>query len=45
MDKGGMMSRLCGGSTDFLLKDELEEETPCAAAQEDDTPLRRVTMK
>lgn len=45
MDKVVMMSRLFGISTDFLLKDELEEEAPCAAAQEDDTPLRRVTMK
>ena len=45
MDKAVMMSRLFGGSTDFLLKDELEEETPCAAAQDDDTPLCRVTMK
>ena len=45
MDKVVMMSRLFGISTDFLLKDELEEETPCAAAQDDDTPLRRVTMK
>lgn len=44
MDKVVMMSRLFGVSTDFLLKDELEEETPCAAAQDDDTPLRRVTM-
>lgn len=35
MDKVVMMSRLFGVSTDFLLKDELE----------DDTPLRRVTMK
>ena len=45
MDKVVQMSRLFGVSTDFLLKDELEEETPCAAAQDDDTPLRRVTMK
>lgn len=45
MDKVVMMSRLFGVSTDFLLKDELEEETPCAAAQDDDTPLCRVTMK
>jgi len=45
MDKVVMMSRLFGVTTDYLLKDELEEETPCAAAQEDDTPLRRVTMK
>ena len=44
MDKVVMMSRLFGVSTDFLLKDELEEETPCAAAQDDDAPLRRVTM-
>ena len=44
MDKVVQMSRLFGVSTDFLLKDELEEEAPCAAAQEDDTPLRRVTM-
>lgn len=33
MDKVVMMSRLFGVSTDFLLKDELEEETPCAAAR------------
>lgn len=45
MDKVVMMSRLFGVSTDFLLKDELEEEAPCAAAQDDDTSLRRVTMK
>lgn len=32
MDKVVQMSRLFGVSTDFLLKDELEEETPCAAA-------------
>lgn len=44
MDKVVMMSRLFGVSTDFLLKDELEEETPCAAAQDDDTPLRRVSL-
>lgn len=44
MDKVVMMSRLFGASTDFLLKDELEEEAPCAAAQDDDAPLRRVTM-
>ena len=44
MDKVVMMSRLFGDSTDFLLKDELEEEAPCAAAQEDDTPLRRVSL-
>ena len=32
MDKVVMMSRLFGVSTDFLLKDELEEETPWAAS-------------
>lgn len=45
MDKVVQMSRLFGVTTDYLLKDELEEEAPCAAAQEDDTPLRRVTME
>lgn len=44
MDKVVTMSRLFGVSTDFLLKDELEEEAPCAAAQDDDTPLRRVSL-
>lgn len=44
MDKVVMMSRLFGVSTDFLLKDELEEEAPCAVAQDDDTPLRRVSL-
>ena len=45
IDKILQLSRLFGVTTDYLLKDELEEETPCAAAQDDDTPLRRVTMK
>jgi len=44
MDKVVQMSRLFGVTTDYLLKDELEEETPCAAAQDDDTPLRRVSL-
>lgn len=44
MDKVVMMSRLFGVSTDFLLKDELEEEAHCAAAQDDNTPLRRVSL-
>ena len=44
MDKVVQMSRLFGVTTDFLLKDELEEEAPCAAAQDDDTPLRRVSL-
>ena len=43
-DKLVKMSRLFGVSTDFLLKDELEEEAHCAAAQDDDTPLRRVSL-
>ena len=34
MDKVVQMSRLFGVTTDYLLKDELEEETPCAAAQD-----------
>ena len=38
------IARVFNVSTDFLLKDELEEETPCAAAQDDDTPLRRVSL-
>ena len=44
MDKVVQMSRLFGVTTDYLLKDELEEEAPCAAAQEDDTPLHRVSL-
>lgn len=44
MDKVVQMSRLFGVTTDYLLKDELEEEAPCAAAQDDDTPLRRVSL-
>lgn len=45
MDKVVMMSRLFGVTTDYLLKDELEEEAPCAAAEDVDTPLRRVSME
>lgn len=45
MDKVVMMSRLFGVTTDYLLKDELEEEAPCAAAEDADTPLRRVSME
>ena len=44
MDKVVTMSRLFGVTTDYLLKDELEEETPCAA-EDEDTPLRRVSME
>ena len=45
MDKVVMMSRLFGVTTDYLLKDELEEEAPCAATEDADTPLRRVSME
>ena len=45
MDKVVTMSRLFGVTTDYLLKDELEEETPCAAADDEEPPLRRVTME
>lgn len=41
MDKVVMMSRLFGVSTDFLLKDEIEEQ---AATLVEESPLRRVTM-
>lgn len=44
MDKVVSMSRLFGVTTDYLLKDELEEDAPCAAAEDNDPPLRRVTM-
>lgn len=45
MDKVVTMSRLFGVTTDYLLKDELEEEPPCAAAEDEEPPLRRVTME
>ena len=45
MDKVVTMSRLFGVTTDYLLKDELEDEPPCAAAEDEEPPLRRVTMK
>lgn len=41
MDKVVMMSRLFGVTTDYLLKDEIEEQ---AAALVEESPLRRVTM-
>ena len=44
MDKVVSLSRLFGVTTDYLLKDELEEDVPCAAAEDNDPPLRRVTM-
>ena len=41
MDKVVQMSRLFGVTTDYLLKDEIEEQT---AALVEESPLRRVTM-
>ena len=43
MDKILQMSRIFGVTTDFLLKDELEEEQP-VPAEESAPALRRVTM-
>ena len=43
MDKVVQMSRLFGVTTDYLLKDELEEQT-VAPVEEESSPLRRVTM-
>ena len=43
MDKVVQMSRLFGVTTDYLLKDELEEQT-AAPVEEESDPLRRVTM-
>lgn len=39
------LSRLFGVSTDYLLKDELEAEAPCAAAVDDPPGLRQVSME
>lgn len=44
LDKVVQMSRLFGVSTDYLLKDELEEEE-FLESEADETPLRRVTME
>ena len=44
LDKVVQMSRLFGVSTDYLLKDELEEEE-FVESEVDETPLRRVTME
>ena len=43
MDKVVQMSRLFGVTTDYLLKDEPEEQT-AAPVEEESSPLRRVTM-
>lgn len=39
------MSRLFGVTTDYLLKDDMEEPEREAACEEDASPLRRVTMQ
>ena len=44
LDKVVQMRRLFGVSTDYLLKDELEEEE-FVESEADETPLRRVTME
>ena len=44
LDKVVQMSRLFGVSTDYLLKDELEEEE-FVESEADEAPLRRVTME
>lgn len=44
LDKVVQMSRLFGVSTDYLLKDELEEEE-LVESEADETPLRKVTME
>lgn len=44
LDKVVQMSRIFGVSTDYLLKDELEEEEFVESAA-DEAPLRRVTME
>ena len=44
LDKVVQMSRIFGVSTDYLLKDELEEEE-FVESEADEAPLRRVTME
>ena len=44
IDKILQMSRLLGVSTDYLLKDELEEPELAATAEENAQALRRVTL-
>ena len=44
LDRVVQMSRLFGGSTDYVVKDELEEEEFVESAA-DEAPLRRVTME
>ena len=45
MDKLLKMSRLFGVSTDYLLKDEIDDAPAALAADESDTGLRRVTLE
>jgi len=45
MEKIVQLSRLFGTTTDYLLKDELEEPEPVAVTDTSDTGLRRVTME
>lgn len=45
MEKVVQISRLFGVTTDYLLKDELEEAAPAPAAEENTGALRRVTME
>ena len=45
MDKVVQMSRLFGVTTDYLLKDEIEEPTPSEAADVSEGALRRVRME
>ena len=44
MDKVVQMSRLFGVTTDYLLKDEIEEATPSVTADDYESALRRVSM-
>ena len=45
MDKVVQMSRLFGVTTDYLLKDEIEEPAPSEATDVSEGALRRVSME
>ena len=45
MDRILQLSRLFGVTTDYLLKDEIEESGPAAGSESDEPALRRVTME
>ena len=45
MDKVIQMSRLFGVTTDYLLKDEIEEAAPDVGAEASESTLRRVSME